>query len=131
MFIKVQCNQVVKTSAPSNATDERGGSSIRSFTCPFARRVGPLWFNGKWICNPHRIDELARSNTSSHNGCLVYSFREGIAFFCSKQRCVQKCLNFVRFMCLAAHQHRNLHRKMFTTMCSKLVPNRLQFQSRH
>ena len=30
MFIKVQCNgnQVVKTSAPSNATDERGGSSI-------------------------------------------------------------------------------------------------------
>ena len=52
-----------------------------SFTCPFARRVGPLGFNGKWICNPHRIDELARLNASSHNGCLVYSFRERITSF--------------------------------------------------
>eukprot|EP00438_Fugacium_kawagutii_P017709 Skav207312 [mRNA] locus=scaffold2296:235436:237874:- [translate_table: standard] len=46
-----------------------------SFQCSFERRIGPRDRHGKWICNPHRITDLAQ-----RRGCLVYSFSDTVDF---------------------------------------------------
>lgn len=48
-----------------------------SLSCPFERRIGPYGQHGQWVCNPHRIDEMA---VESGKGCLVYSFRDSDRF---------------------------------------------------
>ena len=50
-----------------------------TFSCPFERRIGPSGIHGKWVCDPHRVDEMARDS-----GCLVYSFRGTDRFYFEK-----------------------------------------------
>ena len=40
-----------------------------TFHCRFERRLGKFGDGGKWVCNPHRIAEMARHSKS----CIVYS----------------------------------------------------------
>lgn len=42
-----------------------------TFSCGYEIRVGSYGDGGKWVCNPHRIAQLAQSERDG--GCLVYS----------------------------------------------------------
>mmetsp|Transcript_2280 Transcript_2280/g.2642 ORF Transcript_2280/g.2642 Transcript_2280/m.2642 type:complete len:376 (-) Transcript_2280:2303-3430(-) len=50
-----------------------------NFSCRFERRIGGVTGNGdgpKWICDPHRIAELAKERKAkdpNHPGCVIYS----------------------------------------------------------
>jgi len=50
-----------------------------NFSCRFERRIGGVTGNGdgpKWICDPHRLAELAKERKAkdpNHPGCVIYS----------------------------------------------------------